>query len=127
MQIKKVVLLLSAVIMMIVLFFGSMMLLTRHIYERQDCKAFNIDNIELRTGIDIPKVISSKCECSDHRKNAEFVLDLDQLDITDYLSKNKLERAESRYIRAGENHNTKWSANYDSLQATLAVEIEYLD
>ena len=112
---------------MIVLFFGSMMLLTRHIYERQDCVAFNIDNIELRTGIDIPKVISSKCECSDHRKNAEFVLDLEQLDITNYLSRNKLIRADERYIRAGVNHNTKWSANYDSLQATLAVEIEYLD
>jgi len=124
---KKAIVLLSLVIITIIFLLGSCALLSKHIYSRQDCVTFNIDNIELRTGINIPKVLSSKCECTDHRKNAEFVLDLDQLDITDYLSKNKLERAESRYIRVGKNHNTNWSAHYDSLKATLAVEIEYLD
>ena len=62
-------------------------LLRRHIFNRTDCERFNIDNIELRTGIDIPAVDSSNCECGDAVKRSNFYLHSEKVNMNDYISR----------------------------------------
>jgi len=50
---SKVLKIIGLVVLGVLLFMGSFKLLVRHIFNRQDCERFNIDNIELRTGINV--------------------------------------------------------------------------
>ena len=122
---KKVVIVLGSITTIALLFIGGVFMLTKHIYGRQDCKAFNIDNIELRTGIDIPQVLSSDCDCWPNNKISKFKLDTLNVDIARYVTRNKFTLIENSYQRNGENSNTKWAANYDHKKNELIVEIEY--
>lgn len=47
--------------------------------------SFNIDRFELLTGIDIPKVKNSDCQCDDQANISYFILDIDELKNTSYL------------------------------------------
>ena len=106
---------------------GSFRLLTKHIYSRTDCEAFNIDNIELRTGIDVPAVIESGCECfiSGNIKTAKFTLDVENLDFERYVSRNKFEWVEGEYRNSGERDDTAWASTLNLETKELTVFIEY--
>ena len=106
---------------------GGFRALSGHIYERTDCERFNIDNIELRTGIDIPAVLSTKCESDGIIKQAVFVLDTAHFDLEEYLLTYEFKRNNFRYFARGENERTRWSAIYMPSSQELRVNVKYKD
>ena len=58
-----------------------------------ECR-FNIDRFELLTGVDIPKVKNSDCQCDNQANTSYFIIDIDELKNTSYLD---LEGYAARY------------------------------
>ena len=100
-------------------------MLSKQIFNHQDCKRFNIDNIELRTDIDIPKIENAICECAPGTKEAEFTLKLKPEDLEYYLSRNKFKWLNSTFINSNEDDYTKWMANLDTATKKLNIHIDY--
>lgn len=100
--------------------------LVSHIYHQVDCQQFNIDNIEVRTGIDIPAVTSVECQCNESRtvKTSTFHLDSDQLDLEKYVLRNNFKPSGGQYHNDGKRRDTRWRAtlNQDTYQLTVIVE-----
>ena len=101
--------------------------LVSHIYNHVDCEQFNIDNIEVRTGIDIPAVTEVECTCNEDKtiKTSTFTLDTDQVDLDRYVSRNKFKAIDGHYEHTGERKDTKWKARLDSENHQLTVTVEY--
>ena len=68
----------------VLVFMGSFKLLVRHIFNRQDCERFNIDNIELRTGVNVPSISDCDCRVTENMKLSTFILDTTVVDIGSY-------------------------------------------
>ena len=102
-------------------------MLVSNIYNRMECERFNIDNIEVRTGIDIPKVTSAVCECDNLEKikTSHFTIDTKVVNIKDYVAKNRFVLKEGIYIQKGEREDTKWLATLDQSSNELMVRVEY--
>lgn len=98
-----------------------------HIYNRTDCMQFNIDNIELRTGIDIPAVSDVVCDFkeSERMKVSVFTLEKASLDLTHYIDRNNFVDQGAFYVNAGEREDTKWNASLNKENLELTVELEY--
>ncbi len=124
---KHLVIGLAVMLVMIVSFMVGFKLLARHIYQRTDCERFNIDNIELRTGINIPKIVDYDCSCGDGFKNSSFVLDPEYTAVEDYALKHEFKLHEGMYLAEGDNENTRWKASLDPESNRLEVHIEYKD
>ena len=99
--------------------------LAKHIYNRTDCERFNIDNVEVRTGIDIPSIIDATCSSNGKIKNSIFTIDTNKVDINTYIKTNKFVKEDSIYINTGESKNTKWKITLNPESAILNVSIEY--
>jgi hypothetical protein len=98
------------------------------IYDSRSCQQYNIDNIELRTGMDVPKVASVDCSCKDNVKTSSFVLDTSKFDLDDYIRKSKLIRlSDNTYAANGENEDTRWRATLDPRTVELSFRLEYKD
>ncbi len=119
------VLLIAATI--IFLGFTSIKGFTSHIYNRTDCEQMNIDNIELRTGIDIPAVSKVVCEfkTAEQMKISVFTLDKNQVDLADYTTRNGFIQKGTQYVKSGERADTKWVANLDATTWKLTVYVKY--
>ncbi|MEM1325466.1 MAG: hypothetical protein AAGI23_05905 [Bacteroidota bacterium] len=103
--------------------------LSRHIYNRTDCERFNIDNIELRTGINVPQVLAEECACQTDGKlkQTSFVIDTSVVDINDYISsQNWSLSSDGQYIASSINDRSEWQAQLDPQTAKLSFEIRYL-
>lgn len=109
----------------VVTLIGSVHLFGRYIYNTNSCKAFNIDNIELRTGVNIPKVTSSECQCTNNTKVSKFIIDTEHLDVNDYLYKNKLQRVDSLYIKENDNENSMYKVVFNKETSELIVNLTY--
>jgi len=98
-----------------------------HIYNRTDCEQMNIDNIELRTGIDIPAVSNVVCEfkTAEKTKVAVFTLDKAKVDLTHYTTKNDFIQKGNQYVKSGERTDTKWDASLDATTWDLTVSVQY--
>lgn len=59
------------------------------IYESRDCDFANIDNIEMRTSIDIPEIHACDCRYDEREfaKKVTFIIDKKSLDLDDYITK----------------------------------------
>lgn len=101
--------------------------LIHHIYNRTDCERFNIDNIEVRTGIDIPAVSNVICEyqSAEKTKVAVFTLDKALVNLDQYTAKNNFIQQGNQYIKTGERADTKWSANLNATTWDLTVAVQY--
>jgi len=101
--------------------------LISHIYNRTDCEQFNIDNIEVRTGIDIPAVSKVICDFNETKniKTSVFTLDKLQVDLDDYVARNGFESQGNVYVNTGERADTKWEANLDKTSLDLTVSVTY--
>ncbi|MBX2874703.1 MAG: hypothetical protein KTR30_21450 [Saprospiraceae bacterium] len=99
-----------------------------HIYNRVDCESFNIDNIEVRTGIDIPAVTDVECSCNEEKtiKTSTFTLDVKQVDLDQYVSRNKFKATDGYFENTGQRKDTKWKAKLDKGSNELTVIVEYL-
>ena len=122
----------------LILIFGSMALLglgciigyrslVSHIYNKVDCQEFNIDNIEVRTGIDIPPVTKAECQCNEDKtvKISTFTLDSAKLDLESYVLRNKFELKDGQYQNLGKRPDTHWKATLDQESYELKVVVEY--
>lgn len=122
----------------LVLIFGSISILAigailgyrslvSHIYDYVDCERFNIDNIEVRTGIDIPAVTDVDCSCNEDKsvKTSTFVLDTDQVNLDQYVTRNKFKAKNGHYENVGERKDTRWKATLDKASHELTVRVEY--
>lgn len=124
---RTFIIIIAALIILTLTSMAGFRALSGHIYERNDCERFNIDNIELRTGIDIPAVNSSECQSDGIIKQSVFVLDTAHFNLEEYLRTYEFTRDNSRYFARGENQNTRWSAVYMPKTQELRVNIKYKD
>lgn len=120
---KTILIIVGSIVLIITLLMGGCVALNRHIYSRMDCERFNIDNVEVRTGINIPSIKDVECECREQHKTAKFVLDTD---LTSYVELNKFELVDDKYYRKGKDEYTIWEASLDMETAELIVDIDYL-
>lgn len=119
---------------------------TKNIYNSQNCEWANIDNIEMRAMVDIPKIESSECEYDSLSKTKKVIFVLDkELNIKDYIAKSKLQRLASTEILTSFNikseettprtfylreKTTEWESYkiiLDSKSRKLWIELKYLD
>lgn len=122
---KQLLYIISGITILSFLFMGGCRILNKHIINRQDCARFNIDNIEVRTGIDIPTVENVVCECAPATKDAEFTLTLKRQDLAYYLARNKFSWSQGTFVNSNEDDYTKWMATLDTTTLKLKVHIDY--
>ncbi len=107
-------------------FLGCKML-TQHIYNRTDCERFNIDNIEVRTGINIPAVDEVTCEikAKENTKVSVFRLSKPSLDFSHYVKRNDFIKEGNFYVNRGEREDTEWEAKLNEADLKLVVSLVY--
>lgn len=117
------------VLLAVFLFGGSLVWgfdqLSNSIYHHTDCERFNIDHIELRTGINIPAVTSSVCDFDavQNRKVSSFTLA--EIAIDEYAARNHFEQVAGKYTRSGSGPAHQWEAELDPETNILTVKIAY--
>lgn len=60
--------------------------LSKTIYKTKDCEQFTIDHLELRTGVNLPKLLELNCNFDDQNdlKIHEIQIDTNEVDIPSY-------------------------------------------
>lgn len=122
---RKAIIITGILILCGISFVGAVHLFGRYIYNTRSCKAFNIDNIELRTGVNIPKVTSTECQCTNDTKVSKFIIDTEQLDVNDYIKRNNLKFVENLYIKENDNENSTYKVVFNKETAELIVNLTY--
>lgn len=125
--IKRTAKIFLGLIFILALTFAGLNLWAKSIYNRKDCKSFNIDNIELRTHTDIPAIVKSECNCNGNIKVSKFIIDDTRVEIPDYIIKNNFVKSGDLFIKAGERNDTKWNASLNTQTNELLITIEYKD
>lgn len=97
------------------------------IYNQETCAQFNIDNIELRTGIDIPKITDVICDykATEKTKVSVFTLNHLTLNFDYYITRNKFVKEGDFYVNRGERADTKWDARLNEENMKLTVSLVY--
>ncbi|MEH6535788.1 MAG: hypothetical protein V7719_05300 [Psychroserpens sp.] len=122
---KKALIGITLVVVLFGILYGGLHLFGWHIYNTQSCQRFNIDNIELRTGVNIPEVTTTDCECKDNKKISKFVIDTDKVDVDDYISKNDFTLVDDLYIKENDNKNSTYKVVFNKKTAELIVNLTY--
>lgn len=124
---KKLLIGLTALVLLMVMLYGGLHLFGKIIYDSQSCDMYNIDNIELRTGINVPQISSTDCECKDNRKFSKFVIDTSKVDIDDYISRNDFTLIDDLYIKENDTKNSTYKVVFNKKTAELSVDLTYKD
>lgn len=128
---KKIYLIISAIVLFCTLAGFGFYSFSKMIYNRCDCERFNIDNIELRTGINIPKIKNVYCSYNENTKtkNSSFIIDTEKVDLDDYILKNKLAKSKlsELYIKSNDTESHSYKGVLDKNTGKLAIEIIYKD
>lgn len=128
---KKVLLILSVLALFLTLVGFAFYGFSKMIYNSCDCKRFNIDNIELRTGINIPSIKDTECiyDETTKTKKATFIINTEKVDIEDYILKNKLVKsdAEDFYVKSNDIKSHSYKGILDKNTGKLDIEIIYKD
>ena len=122
---KKILIALAAFGLLILCFMGGCYGLSKMIFHKKDCESFNIDHIELRTGVDIPAVSSYDCNCKDNTKTSVFTIDTSKTNLEHYIERNKFVLTGNQYLHKGDNKFTSWEIQLNPSTAQLDVFIEY--
>ncbi len=122
----KIIQFLGGIVLTCLLCMGGCKLLVKSIFNRQDCERFNIDNIEVRTGIDIPAVTDCDCKSENMTKTSVFTLDTSVIQVAEYREKHKFIATDSLYIRQDSNEYTKWKATLNDKTAELSFILHYI-
>lgn len=128
---KKVLIIISAIVLFFTLagfgFYG----LSKMIYNSCSCERFNIDNIELRTGINIPSIKDNECTYDEatKTKKATFIIDVEKVNIEDYILKNELLKSETEdlYVKSNDIKSHSYKGVLDKKTGKLDIEIIYKD
>ena len=86
-KVKTILFLLGAIVGIPLLFMVGCKSLVKTIYQSMDCDQFNIDHIELRTGIDVPKIRRKYCQLKDSTRTVEFEVLLNSEELKSYGAK----------------------------------------
>ncbi|MEM5564553.1 hypothetical protein WNY78_05540 [Psychroserpens sp. AS72] len=124
---KKHLIYILSFVTFISLIYVGLNLFGKFIYNTQSCEQFNIDNIELRTGVNIPEVTTTDCKCEDNKKVSKFIIDTDNVDLDDYVTKNEFTRVDDLYIKENDNKNSTYKVVLDKKTAELTVNLIYKD
>lgn len=128
---KKILLILSAILLFFTLVGFGIYGFSKVIYNSCDCDRFNIDNIELRTGINIPVVKNIECNYDEttKTKKSTFIIDTETVNIEDYIQKNKLEKADddNLYIKSNDIKSHSYNVILNKVTGKLEAEINFKD
>jgi hypothetical protein len=128
---KKVLLILSAIALFLTLVGFAFYGFSKMIYNSCDCERFNIDNIELRTGINIPSIKDTECTYDEttKTKKATFIIDTEKVDIEDYILENELVKsdAENLYVKSNDIKSHSYKGVLNKKTGKLDIEIIYKD
>lgn len=128
---KKVVIIVSVIALFFSLVGFGFYGFSKIIYNSCDCERFNIDNIELRTGINIPSIKNVDCIYNEatKTKKSTFMIDTEKVDIKDYILKNKLVKsdAEDFYVKSNDIKSHSYKGILDKNTGKLDIEIIYKD
>jgi len=148
MKTKKIITLaLCFVVAILCLGYVGIRSFTKNIYNSQNCEWANIDNIEMRAMVDIPKIESSECEYDSISKTKKVVFILEkELNTEEYIKKNNLQKVTERgklssfHLNSEELANSKtfyyrekttqWESYkilLDSKSGKLWIDLKYLD
>ncbi|MDA9279560.1 hypothetical protein N8450_03070 [Schleiferiaceae bacterium] len=122
---KKLLILLGFVVGLPLLFMAGCKTLTSTIYQSMDCDQFNIDHIELRTGINIPSVQRNYCELIDSVRSVSFQVLLNTKELEIYSAK-YFEWNAPVFTAEGERSDTRWEASLDTSSRALNFNLYYL-
>ncbi len=95
------------------------------IYQSMDCDQFNIDHIELRTGIDVPKIKRKYCQLNDSTRTVEFEVLLNSKELKSYSTK-YFHWDAPLFTAEGRRSDTEWQASLDTSNRALIFNINYL-
>jgi hypothetical protein len=99
--------------------------LVKTIYNSMNCDQFNIDHIELRTGIDVPRIERNYCELTETKRTVSFQLLLKGQEKAEYAEKYFYWSKDHLYTNEGSNEQTRWFASLDTLTSELTFELFY--
>ena len=122
---RNVLIIVGVLVISGILFVGSVHLFGKHIYNTRSCNVFNIDNIELRTGVNIPKVTATECQCTNDTKVSKFIIDSEQIEVDDYIKKNNFKLIDDLYIKANDNENSTYKVVFNKETSELIVNLTY--
>ena len=125
MLMKKIILGITISCCVLALLYGGFHAFGKFIYNTQSCKLFNIDNIELRTGVNIPEVTATDCKCKDNKKVSKFIIDTDKVDLDDYIINNDFTFIDDLYIKENDNTNSTYKVIFDKKTSELTVNLTY--
>ena len=121
---KKILILLGFIVGLPLLFMAGCKTLTSTIYQSMDCDQFNIDHIELRTGIDVPKIKRKYCQLKDSTRTVEFEVLLNSEELKSYSAKYFNWEA-PLFTAEGRRNDSKWQASLDTSTRALIFNIYY--
>ena len=124
-KIKTILILIGAIIGLSLLFMVGCKSLVNNIYQSMDCDQFNIDHIELRTGIDVPKIKRRYCQLNDSTRILEFEVLLNSEELKSYSTKYFYWDA-PLFTAEGRRSDTEWQASLDTTSRALIFTINYL-
>lgn len=122
---KHFLIILSVLAIFLIAIYGGLYFFGNLIYNTQSCDRFNIDNIELRTGVNIPEIVTSNCECKDNNKISKFIIDSVKVDLDDYISKNEFTRIGNLYVKENDNSNSTYKVTFEKQTAELIINLTY--
>lgn len=126
---KKLTILFSAILLFLTMIGFGLYSFSKIIYNSCDCERFTIDNIELRTGINIPSIKKTDCLYNEKTKtkNITFVLDTENIDFEDYIKKNDFRETKANAILTKTNNlkTHQYKAILDKKLGILEIEITY--
>ena len=124
MNARKVVIISSLTILIPLLLMKGCQSFARTIYNSMDCNQFNIDHIELRTGIDVPKIKRKYCQLNDSNRTVEFEVLLNSEEIKSYSTK-YFHWDAPLFTAQGRRSDTQWQASLDTSTRALIFNINY--
>lgn len=97
---KTVIITLTTVVVLPGLAFLGIRAFTHKIYTQRTCEWCNIDNIELHTMTDIPKIDSCDCNYDQQQntKTVQFDINKSKVDISEYIIKNRFSKLDSEKL-----------------------------
>ena len=125
MKTRNVSLLIAVIVVIPLLLTQGCRSLMKNIYNSMDCNQFNIDHIELRTGIDVPQIKRNYCELTDTSRTVSFQVLKTGEDKKTYAQKYFRWTKGSLFVQEGSNSDTRWSARLDTVTSELVFKLHY--
>ncbi|WP_339839299.1 hypothetical protein [uncultured Flavobacterium sp.] len=128
---KKIIFILSGIALLLTLVSFGFYGVSKMIYNSCSCEQFNIDNIELRTGINIPSIKNTECIYDEitKTKKATFLIDTEKVDLEAYILKNKLVKSDygELYVKSNNIKSHSYQGVLNKKIGKLNVEINFKD